>query len=66
MSLSLTDDDTGSTTGATTVRVYNVAPAITNLSELVLINENDYATITGTINDPGTLDALTLVVSWGD
>ena len=33
---------------------------------MAAIDENDTATLSGTIVDPGTLDALTLEVDWGD
>src|SRR5262249_26088484 len=53
------------TTGpALTVR--NVAPTVSNVQVTSPINENDVATLSGTITDPGTLDSFTLKVYWGD
>ncbi|MBP7998732.1 MAG: DUF11 domain-containing protein [Chloroflexi bacterium] len=64
--LSLTDDDTGNDTDTTSVTVSNVAPALGSLVISSPINEDDTATLTGTITDPGTLDTFSLVVNWGD
>ncbi|MBK9051528.1 MAG: DUF11 domain-containing protein [Chloroflexi bacterium] len=66
ISLSLTDDDTGNDTDSATLTVSNVAPALGSLIISSPINEDDTATLTGTITDPGTLDTFSLVVNWGD
>jgi Ca2+-binding RTX toxin-like protein len=59
-------DSAGLSAGATSlVRVLNVAPTLSNLSATT-INENGTTTLTGTINDPGTLDTFRLNVNWGD
>ncbi len=44
VSLTLTDDDTGATTGSATVRVYNVDPAVT-VTASGPIRENDSTTL---------------------
>src|SRR2546426_2763388 len=65
ISVSVTDDDTGTDSGSTSVTVNNVAPTITSLSSPASINESDTLTLTGTFHDPGTLDMHTLVIDWG-
>jgi extracellular elastinolytic metalloproteinase len=46
--------------------VRNVAPTVSNVKVTSPINENDVATLSGTITDPGTRDSFTLRVFWGD
>jgi uncharacterized repeat protein (TIGR01451 family) len=65
VSLTVTDDDTGATTAATTVRVYNVNPSV-SVTASGPISENSSTTLTGTISDPGTLDTFDVAISWGD
>ncbi len=65
ITLTLTDDDTSSATAGTYARVYDVAPTV-DVPALVLAHENETATITGAISDPGTMDTFTLEVDWGD
>ena len=60
------DKDGGSNTYSTTITVNNVAPTVNDLAVTSPINENDFAFLTGTIVDPGTLDTFTLDVDWGD
>jgi hypothetical protein len=48
------------------INVRNVAPTLSNLSITSTIDENDVAVLSGDISDPGTLDAFTLVINWGD
>lgn len=67
ISLTLTDDDTGSDTDGDSVTVNNVAPDLTNLAATpLIISETNSITVTGNIVDPGTLDTFTLVVDWAD
>ena len=61
----VTDDDTGAGSAGTSVAVSNVAPVLT-LDPVVAIDEDGVATLTGAIDDPGTLDSFTLDVNWGD
>ncbi|WP_077024754.1 beta strand repeat-containing protein [Fuerstiella marisgermanici] len=63
---SVTDNDTGTGSDVEAVTVNNVAPTLGNLSITSPIDENDTATLTGDIVDPGTLDTFTLTVDWGD
>ncbi|APZ96400.1 PKD domain-containing protein [Fuerstiella marisgermanici] len=51
---------------ATTITIANVAPSLVNLTVTPAINEDDFATLSGEIVDPGTLDEFTLVVNWGE
>jgi len=53
-------------TASTIVTVNNVAPQLANVTETSPINENDWATLSGDIIDPGTRDTFTLDVDWGD
>src|SRR5207248_715294 len=46
--------------------VTNVAPTLQGLRVTSPINENDVATLTGTIVDPGIQDTFTLTVNWGE
>ena len=55
----LTAEDTA------TVTVNNVAPSI-QLGANTPTGENTTVTVTGTISDPGWLDALSGTISWGD
>lgn len=66
ISLTLTDDDTGSDTANTSVLVKNVAPTLSNVMITPSVTQGDSATLSGTITDPGTQDSFTLVVAWGD
>src|SRR5262249_30502462 len=65
VTVTVTDDDTGVGAGGTAVIVNNVAPTVTGLSGPASINENDTYKRTGTFHDPGTLDAHTVVITWG-
>ncbi|MFC1516467.1 Ig-like domain-containing protein, partial [Thermodesulfobacteriota bacterium] len=49
-----------------TVLVNNVAPILSNVSIAPEIDEGDFATLTGTIIDPGAQDTFTLTIDWGD
>ena len=60
----VTDDDTLSDADSTTVLVRNVAPSLT-LDPVPMIDEDGLATLTGTIQDPGTLDTFSLTINWG-
>jgi hypothetical protein len=64
--LTLTDDDKGEATATTTVTVNNVAPILSNVGVTSPIDENDTATLTGTITDPGTRDTFRLRINWHD
>ena len=60
------DDDSGVASAGAVLTVKNVAPTLTNVAATPEINEDDTATLTGTITDPGTKDKFTLEVDWGD
>ena len=60
------DDDTGVGSDSLVVTVDNVAPELANVTVSTPIDENGFATLSGEIIDPGTLDTFTLTVDWGD
>jgi hypothetical protein len=62
--VTITDDDGGVDPSGTYVTVYNTAPSITITGDL--IDEDDYATVSGNINDPGTQDTFTITIDWGE
>jgi len=64
VTITVTDDDTGVGTDTATVTVNNVAPSITAVGDE--IDENDVATVSGTISDPGAMDTFTVVIDWGE
>jgi len=66
IAVKVTDDDTGGGTTGASVTVDNVPPTLSNVHVTSPINENDTATLTGTISDPGTQDTFTVVVNWGE
>jgi PKD repeat protein len=47
-----------------TVTVSNVAPTITAVGDT--IDENGFATVSGTISDPGADDTFSVAINWGD
>src|SRR5204863_1454958 len=61
----IADDDAQSSSTTTTVTVHNVSPAVA-LNAVADINENGFATLTGSYTDIGLLDAHTLTVQWDD
>ena len=62
VTLTVTDDDGGTTTVSTTVTVLNVAPSVSSLVA-VTMNEGQVATFTGQATDPGS-DDLTFTWTW--
>jgi RHS repeat-associated protein len=68
VSLTTTDDDGLSSSTATVAEVVNDLPPTLNGVGFVVatINENNVATLTATLSDPGTLDTFSLVVDWAD
>lgn len=64
--VTVSDDDLGVTTAATTVTVNNVAPMVQASLLNSTINENGTTTLSGTISDVGSLDTFTLQVGWND
>lgn len=61
----LRDDDGGVGLASATIEVINVDPVLA-LVPPPDIDENQFATLNGTITDVGTLDTFTLTVIWGD
>src|SRR5439155_1188553 len=67
VSVTVTDKDGGSGQAITGVTVNNVAPSNVQLSlSAATINENGSTTLSGSFDDPGTLDTHTVVITWGD
>jgi hypothetical protein len=65
--VSVTDDDGGSASASVPVTVSNVAPGNVSLElSASLVNENGTTVLSGTFGDPGTLDAHTVSIDWGD
>jgi hypothetical protein len=67
IAVTVTDSYGFSTSGSTSVTVNNVPPSNLQLTlSAATINENDSTTLSGTFNDPGTLDTHTVAINWGD
>jgi PKD repeat protein len=67
ITVTITDDDTGTASETAVVTVSNIAPDLFNIAATPLnIPENNTITITGQISDAGTLDTFTLVIDWAD
>ena len=64
VSVKVTDDKGASDTDTTTVTVNNVAPTVTAVGDV--INESEFATVSGTISDLGILDTFNVSIDWGD
>jgi PKD repeat protein len=61
------DDDLGISGPDTAVAVVrNVAPTITNIDPVAMIDENQLATLELDFADPGTLDTHEVIIDWGD
>jgi PKD repeat protein len=60
------DASGGAIDGQTSITVNNAAPFGATIDPLAAINENEIAVLTGAFLDPGTFDAHTLEVDWGD
>ena len=67
ISVTVVDNDGGIDIASTTVTVNNVPPVISSISlDSVTVEENGSVTVSGTINDIGTLDTQTMTIDWGD
>jgi hypothetical protein len=66
VALTVSDGQAAPVFTTTTVTVNNVSPVFSGVQVTSPIAENDSATLTGVINEPGTLDTITLTVNWGD
>jgi len=68
ISMTATDDDGASSTVLTAVEtVLNAPPKVNSLGlTSSTVNENDVATLTGVLIDPGVLDTFTLFINWAD
>lgn len=64
VTFTVTDADGGEGSDQLKVTVLNVAPSITVSGSTII--ENDYATVSGTISDPGILDTFQVTINWKD
>jgi hypothetical protein len=70
ISVTLTDDDTGSDDASTTTTITNVDPVIEGISntspDCGMVAEGESVGVSGTFTDVGTLDIHTGTIDWGD
>lgn len=59
-------DDVGSIGGSLPLRINNLAPRLQNVALTSPIFPYDTVTLTGTLDDVGSLDTLRLILNWGD
>jgi hypothetical protein len=64
--VSVSDADQGSNTASTALTVNNQAPRFSGVAITPSINENDVATLEGTVTDIGLLDGHVLTIDWAD
>ena len=65
ITVTITDDDTGTVSDSVTTLVNNVAPSLT-LSTDSPVDEGGVLTLSGSIVDPGVQDTFVAFVHWGD
>src|SRR5207248_488233 len=63
--VTVADNGGGTGSAATAVAVANVAPAVA-VTATPVVDEGGTVTLTGTLTDPGVLDAHTVTVNWGE
>ena len=67
VNVSLTDGQGGSDSDTLATTVNNLAPSLSNVSASpATINAGSSVTLSATVGDAGTLDPLTVSISWGD
>jgi PKD repeat protein len=67
INVTVTDDDTGTSTASAVAAVVNSAPAaLAVTADAVTINEDGSVTLTGSFTDRGTLDSHTVTIDWKD
>src|SRR5437867_2439135 len=67
MSLTLSDDHTGTATASTSVTVNYVNTTLRNVADCAAtVDEYGSVTLTGSYADVGSQDTHTLTISWGD
>lgn len=64
ISVTVSDASGASDTASTSLTVNNVAPLLSDLTVNSLIYENNIATLSGIINDPGVADTFTVIIDW--
>ena len=65
VSVTVGDDDTGTTIATAGLTVNNVAPTV-GVTTTTPVTEGSAATVTVTLSDVGTLDPHTVTIAWGD
>jgi len=65
ISVTLVDDDAGIATGQAVTMVQNVEPGNLAIEVTPEIFENGVVTLTGSFDDPGSLDTHQVIVDWG-
>lgn len=66
VTVTVTDDDGGTTSDALDLTVANVAPSLEASLDERTIDEHEVATVRGTVTDAGVADTHRVVVDWGD
>ncbi len=66
IAVNVSDDDGGLASALTSTLVNNTAPVLSLLTLTPAVDEGGWATLSGTILDPGVNDVITLSVDWGD
>src|SRR5205823_14893720 len=66
VSLTLSDNDGGSTSASANVTVTNAPPTLSSVTLTPSVASNGVATLAGIIGDVGSNDTFTLLVDWGD
>ncbi|MCP4785469.1 MAG: hypothetical protein GY903_08820 [Fuerstiella sp.] len=66
VTITLIDDELIIASDTIIATIANVAPTLSNVAVTFRIDENDFATLSGDLSDPGTLDTFTLMVDWGE
>ncbi len=64
--VTITDDDLGSSSANVSQYISNTAPIFSLINISPIIYENDSATLTAKIIDPGSQDTFNVTVNWGD
>ena len=68
VSVTLTDDDTGTTTGDVAATVHNAPPQLLDVTVTPEVNDENASDVTVEVTfiDPGLADSHTVTIDWGD
>lgn len=64
--VTVSDAQSSSVLGVTSLVVNNAAPSITSISATSVVDENEIVTLSGTFDDVGLGDTHSIVVDWGE